>query len=97
MSNKLTTYSIKNSKGMEVVATDFGATIVSIFVKDKTGDTKDIVLGYDTEEEYKRMDCYFGATVGRYANRISDAKIVIDGVEYQLEANDNENTTIHNL
>ena len=92
MSNKLTTYSIKNSKGMEVVATDFGATIVSIFVKDKTGDTKDIVLGYDTEEEYKRMDCYFGATVGRYANRISDAKIVIDGVEYQLEANDNENS-----
>lgn len=84
-------YEIKNSKGMRVTATDFGATVVSVFFKDKYGQVKDVVLGYDDVADYQRESCYFGATVGRYANRIANAKIEIEGVEYQLEANDNEN------
>jgi len=84
-------YEITNDKGMKVLVTDFGATVVSIFVNDKDGNKRDVVLGYDDVSVYEKETCYFGATVGRYANRISDAKINIDGIEYVLEANDNEN------
>ena len=84
-------YEITNDKGMKVLVTDFGATVVSIFVNDKDGNKRDVVLGYDDVSAYEKETCYFGATVGRYANRISDAKINIDGTEYVLEANDNEN------
>lgn len=84
-------YEIGNSNGMKVALTDFGATVVSIWVKDKEGKMVDVVTGYDTAAEYENSTCYFGATVGRYANRISDAKVTIEGVEYQLETNDNEN------
>lgn len=62
------------------------------FVKDRDGNERDVILGYDNVKSYEKEYCYFGATVGRYANRISDAKINIDGVEYKLEANDNENS-----
>lgn len=84
-------YEIANQNGMKAVLSDFGATTVSIFIKDKDGNTKDIVCGYDNVSSYERETCYFGATVGRYANRTSNAKIEIEGVEYVLEANDNEN------
>lgn len=85
-------YELSNSKGMKATVTDLGATVVSIFVQDKDGKVRDVVDGYDTAAEYENGGCYFGTTVGRYANRISDAKVTIDGVEYQLEANDNENS-----
>ena len=84
-------YEIENSKGMRAVLTDFGAANVSLFVKDKDGKLRDVVLGYDEASSYEKQGCYFGATVGRYANRIANARITIDGVEYVLEANDNEN------
>ena len=84
-------YEIENSKGMRAVLTDFGAANVSLFVKDKNGKLRDVVLGYDEASSYEKQGCYFGATVGRYANRIANARITIDGVEYVLEANDNEN------
>ena len=72
--------------------TDYGASVVSIFVKDRDGNERDVILGYANVKSYEKEYCYFGATVGRYANRISDAKINIDGLEYKLEANDNENS-----
>lgn len=84
-------YTIANSKGLSLAITDFGATVVSIFVKDKNGDTKDVILGYDDVCGYEKNGCYFGATVGRNANRISDSKIEIDGVVYELENNDRGN------
>lgn len=85
-------YEISNGSGVRVLLTDYGASVVSIFVKDRDGNERDVILGYDNVKSYEKEYCYFGATVGRYANRISDAKINIDGVEYKLEANDNENS-----
>lgn len=84
-------YTISNSKGMSVTVTDFGVTIVSIFVKDKEGNVRDVVLGYDDVSGYVKNLCYFGATVGRNCNRISDARITIDGKVYELENNDRGN------
>lgn len=60
-------------------------------MKDKNGTERDVILGYDDLASYERAECYFGATVGRNANRIANAKVTIDGVEYELEKNDNEN------
>ena len=85
-------YEISNGSGVRVLLTDYGASVVSIFVKDRDGNERDVILGYDNVKSYEKEYCYFGATVGRYANRISDAKVNIDGVEYKLEANDNENS-----
>lgn len=85
-------YEISNGGELRVLLTDYGAAVVSIFVKDRDGNERDVILGYDDVKSYEKEDCYFGATVGRYANRISDAKVNIDGVEYKLEANDNENS-----
>ena len=81
-------YEISNGGGLRVLLTDYGASVVSIFVKDKDGNERDVILGYDNVKSYEKEYSYFGATVGRYANRISDAKINIDGVEYKLEANE---------
>ena len=85
-------YSIKNKNGMKAVLTDIGAAVAELWVRDKDGKFRDIALGYDEVERYEKEGTYFGATVGRCANRIADAKIEIDGVVYELDANDNENT-----
>ena len=84
-------YTICNSKGMRAMVTNFGATLVSVFVKNRNGEDTDVILGYDDVADYQKNTCYFGAVVGRNCNRIANAEIVIDGVTYQLEKNDNEN------
>ncbi|MBQ6812057.1 MAG: galactose mutarotase [Agathobacter sp.] len=84
-------YSIENKKGMKVVLTDMGCAVVEIWVKDATGKYRDVALGYDDVQQYEKEGTYFGAIVGRYANRIAGAKFEIDGVEYILDANNNEN------
>lgn len=86
-----TLYTISNSKGMRAQVTDFGATIVALFVKDKDGNDTNVVLGYEDAATYQKQTASFGAIVGRNCNRIADAQIVIDDVTYQLERNDNEN------
>ncbi len=88
-------YSIENTKGMKVVLTDIGATVVELWVKDKDGKFRDVALGYDEVELYEKEGTYFGAIVAPYANRIAGAKIEIDGVEYALDANDNSVNTLH--
>ena len=89
--NTVTKYLLKNKNGMEVAVMDLGATIVSVLVPDREGVNRDVVLGYDTPQEYQDHTCYFGAVIGRNANRIGGAKVVLDGKEYQLEKNDNGN------
>ena len=80
-------YTLKNTNGMEVCITNFGARIVSIMVPDKNGDMKDVVLGFDNIDDYIQVPSDFGSTIGRYANRIGQGKITIDGKEIQLPQN----------
>lgn len=78
---------LKNKTGMEVCITNFGGRIVSVMVPDKDGVMRDVVLGFDSIGDYVKYPSDFGATIGRYANRINQGKIAIDGVEYQLPRN----------
>ncbi len=80
-------YTLKNKNGMEVCITNFGARIVSIMTPDKNGKMTDVVLGFDNINDYINVPSDFGATIGRYANRIGDGKITIDGKEIQLPQN----------
>jgi len=82
-------FTLKNKNGIQVTLTNYGARAVSILVPDKHGKPVDIILGYDNLEGYLHSnDPYFGATVGRYANRIANGKFSIDGKEYTLAIND---------
>lgn len=85
-------YTIKNENGMEIAVSDYGAALVNVFVPDREGKIKDVVLGYDSAEAYEAGDVYFGATVGRVANRIGGASFELDGKVYGLTANDNGNS-----
>ena len=84
-------YTLSNKSGMQVIISDFGGTVVSIKVPDRNGKIGDVVLGYDTLAGYQEGTASFGATVGRYANRIGGAKFSLDGKEYTLERNNGEN------
>ncbi|MCR4740544.1 MAG: galactose mutarotase [Lachnospiraceae bacterium] len=83
-------YTISNGR-VTVSVTDYGANVVSILAPNDRGEVKDVVLGYDKAEDYFKNGCFFGACVGRSANRIKDAKFEIDGQEYRLAANDGGN------
>jgi aldose 1-epimerase len=84
-------YTLSNKSGMQVIISDFGGTVVSIKVPDRNGKIGDVVLGYDTLAGYQEGTASFGATVGRYANRIGGAKFSLDGKRYSLEKNNGEN------
>ena len=73
--------------GLEVRATDFGGIILSILAPDREGRPANVVLGYDSLDGYLRDSRYFGAIVGRYANRIAHARFTLDGTAYRLTAN----------
>ena len=85
-------YTLSNKKGMEVSITNFGATVVTLKVPDRAGKAADVVLGYDTLDGYEKGTSYFGATVGRYGNRIAGGKFTLDGKTYTLPKNNGENT-----
>lgn len=84
-------YVITNKNGMSAKVIQYGAILTELKVPDKNGKIDDLVLGYDTLEPYYENGSFFGATVGRSANRIANAKITIDGTEYQLAVNDGPN------
>jgi aldose 1-epimerase len=88
-------YTIKNKNGMVIQVTNYGAKIVTLFVPDRNGNFKDIVFGYDNIEDYLNGDKYFGAVVGRYANRIAGGKFVLDGTEYHIPVNDGGKNALH--
>lgn len=84
-------FTLSNSKGMTAKITNYGGIIVSLWVADKEGNFKDIVLGYDNINEYHNNNCYLGAIIGRFGNRIKEGKFSIDGVDYQVAINDGDN------
>ena len=84
-------YTLVNRAGMSAQVINYGATITSLLVPDRTGKMDDIVLGYDTLQDYMRGTAYFGAIVGRYGNRIGKGQFSLDGKQYQLAINDGEN------
>jgi aldose 1-epimerase len=81
-------FTLSNQHGIKVKITNFGATVVSIETPDRTGKLADIVLGYDDAESYAKGTSFFGATVGRVANRIRNAHFKLEGKEYALAPND---------
>ena len=86
---------LSNQNGMEVCLTNYGGRVVSIVVPDKNNQPTDVVLGYDNLVQYAdtiNSPSDYGSTVGRYANRIKDSKINVNGKEYHLRANDNGNS-----
>ena len=87
-----TLYIFENKNGMKMEVTDFGATLYAVRVPDKTGELKDVVLGYEDAAAYELGGgTFFGATVGRNANRIGNGKFTLNGVEYTLAKNNGEN------
>lgn len=86
-------YTLTNSKGMKVQISNYGGTVVSIFTKDKNDSLANVILSLDSLSVYQQKNNpFFGALVGRYANRIDKAKFKLDGKEYKLSANDGKNT-----
>lgn len=84
-------YTLRNSNGMEAAITNYGGRLVKLLVADRSGKFEDIVLGFDTLAQYVQKNPYFGALVGRYANRIAHGEFSLNGKTYQLARNNGEN------
>ncbi|XP_027121776.1 uncharacterized protein [Coffea arabica] len=89
--NYINVYELTNGK-ISIKVTNYGATLLSVTVPDRNGKLDDVVLGYPTIDGYKNDSTYFGGLIGRVANRIGGAKFTLNGVEYNLPANDHGNT-----
>ncbi|MDR3267076.1 MAG: galactose mutarotase, partial [Tannerella sp.] len=86
-------YTLKNANGVEISVSNIGGRIVSIWVPDKSGNFKDVVLGFDNVEDYLPFSTNFGAIIGRYGNRIANAKAPLSNrATYPLRQNDGKNT-----
>ena len=94
---KVTVFELRNEKGMSVRILDFGCTVQSITIPDRKGTPTDVILGYNDIESYENGSCFYGAVVGRYANRIGNARFVLDGKEYLLEKSIGENNHVHGV
>ena len=85
-------YVMRNAAGMEVSVINYGGRIVSVWVPDKNGEMKDVVLGFDSIDDYTTQNSDFGAIIGRYGNRIAQGKFTLEGTEYNLPKNNGENS-----
>ena len=84
-------YVLTNNRGMEASVINYGAALASLRLPDRDGKMADVVLGYDTLEGYEQDKSYFGATIGRYGNRIARAQFTLDGSVFHLPTNDGPN------
>lgn len=92
-SKKTSLYTLKNKNGTEVSITNFGGRIVELFARDRRGGFADVVLGHKTLGEYVNFKAarFFGAAVGRFANRIANGEFELNGKTYLLEKNNGSN------
>ena len=84
-------YRLSNDTGMDLAITNYGAAVVELRIPDRDGNQADVVLGFDTLAEYLAHSEYFGAMIGRYANRIAGGLFVLNNNEYKLNKNDGDN------
>ena len=89
---KVYLYTFTDSKGQSAVMCEYACAIVELNVLDKSGKLRDVALGYDTLAEYLADTRCFGATIGRYANRIANGRFTLNGVTYHLPVNNGPNT-----
>jgi len=85
-------YTLKNAHGLTMKVMTYGALITELHTPDRSGQLGDIVLGFDNLDAYLKGHPYFGAVIGRYANRIAKARFTLEGQTYALAANDGPNT-----
>src|SRR5215510_12938471 len=92
MTNGLFIHTLTNSHGFEVSITNYGGAVTSLRAPDRNGNFGEIVLGYETLDDYVRNPRYLGAScIGRHANRIADGRFSLNGVDYQLGRNNGPN------
>ena len=91
MTNGLFTYTLTNTLGFEVSVANYGGAVTSLKTPDREGNFGEIALGFETLDEYVHNPRYFGALIGRHANRIARGRFSLDGVEYQLPCNNGAN------
>ena len=84
-------FTLENENGLSMSVTNYGATVTKLSTPDRSGELTDIVLGFDTLEEYPEKSPYFGCIVGRVANRIAGGTFTLDGADYQLATNNGPN------
>ena len=84
-------YTLRNAKGAEARITNYGGTVVSLLVPDRNGKLRDVVLGFDTLEQYIAGSPYFGCLIGRYGNRIAKGQFTLDSKTYTLATNNAPN------
>lgn len=86
-------YTLRNKNSAKATITNYGGRLVSLLVPDKAGNLVDVVAGFDRIEDYEQAtEPYFGATIGRYGNRIAKGKFTLDGKVYTLFTNNGVNT-----
>lgn len=84
-------FTLENANGVAAQIMTYGGTLVSLTAPDRDGKLDDIALGFDALADYRRSKEYFGALIGRYANRVAGARFALDGAEHRLAANDGGN------
>ena len=88
---KVYLFTLENSNGTIVTISNYGGTVTSFVTPDKNGNKSSIIVGFDSLQPYLRQPPYFGALIGRYGNRIGDAKFSLEGATYKLAANNGKN------
>ncbi len=88
-------FTLKNKRGTTAKITNYGAILTELWVRDKHGKMADVVLGFDNVADYEKNSPYFGAIIGRYANRIAHGECTIDGKKYTFAKNDRDSSTLH--
>jgi aldose 1-epimerase len=84
-------YTLTNANGLKAEIINYGGIITSLMVPDRDGNLADIVLGYDSLKDYLVNPTFFGAIIGRYANRLEEGRFTLNHVDYQLSRNDGNN------
>ncbi|MDH3789756.1 MAG: galactose-1-epimerase, partial [Xanthomonadales bacterium] len=84
-------FTLRNKQGLSLGVTNYGGTVTSLQIPDRNGRFDNVVLAYDSLQQYESSEAYFGALVGRFANRIAAGRFSLDGQDYQLAVNQSPN------